>query len=120
MDGEHAFSASLTLVMVNVAFPYNKRDAKARETALSVLRGMAEKGNDYIQARLALLTNLRATIGRRSPLTGPQSHQTEMEAVPNVQALETDEFNLPPNLPFMASLPHQDTSFELATNFYPF
>jgi hypothetical protein len=118
MDGEHAFSASLTLVMVNVAFPYNRRDAKAMETALSVLRGMAEKGNEYIQRRLTLLTNLRATIGRRSPEMRP--HQTEMETIPGDQVPEVQEFNLPHNLPYMAPLPLEDTSFELANNFYPF
>ncbi|KAK5461123.1 Transcriptional activator [Exophiala xenobiotica] len=63
MDGEHAFSASLALVMVNVAFPYNENDAIAMETALSVLRGMAAKGNEYIEARLSLLMNLRTSIG---------------------------------------------------------
>ena len=66
MDGEHAFSAALTLVMVNVSFPFNQRDAAAMETALSVLRGMAEKGNEYIQARLTLLANLRSAIGPRA------------------------------------------------------
>jgi len=65
MDGEHAFSAALTLVMVNVAFPYNERDAVAMETALGVLRGMSEKGNEYIRARLALLMNLLTTIRPR-------------------------------------------------------
>ncbi|KAJ9605007.1 Transcriptional activator [Cladophialophora chaetospira] len=118
MDGEHAFSASLTLVMVNVAFPYNKRDAKAMETALSVLRGMAEKGNEYIQARLSLLMNLRATIGRRSPMARPQ--QADMGMVPLAQAPETDDFDLPPNLSFTTPLPLQDTSLELTSNFYPF
>ena len=63
MDGEHAFSAALTLVMVNVAFPYNDQNAAAMETALSVLRNMGEKGNEYIQARYALLMRLRSTIG---------------------------------------------------------
>ncbi|KAK4936883.1 Transcriptional activator [Elasticomyces elasticus] len=66
MDGEHAFSATLTLVMVNVAFPYNEKDAAAMETALSVLRSMAAKGNEYIEARLSLLMNLRSSIGLRA------------------------------------------------------
>ncbi len=118
MDGEHAFSTSLTLVMVNFAFPYNKRDAKAMETALSVLRGMAEKGNEYIQARLSLLMNLRATIGRRSPMTRPQ--QNQMEVLAETQESETDEFNLPPNLSFMEPMQLQDDSLELTNNFYPF
>ena len=66
MDGEHAFSTSLTLVLVNVAFPYNERDAVAMEVALSILRDMAGKGNEYIQARLAMLTNLRASMQNRA------------------------------------------------------
>ncbi|OCT46780.1 C6 transcription factor [Cladophialophora carrionii] len=118
MDGEHAFSASLTLVMVNVAFPYNRRDAKAMETALSVLRGMAEKGNEYIQRRLSLLTNLRATIGRRSPVMQP--HQTEMETIPNDQAPEVHDFNLSQNMSYVAPLPLQDNFMDLTNNFYPF
>jgi hypothetical protein len=35
------------------------------DVALSVLRGMAEKGNEYIQARLKLLMGLRASMGRQ-------------------------------------------------------
>jgi hypothetical protein len=66
MDGEHAFSAALTLVMVNIAFPHNNKDAATMETALSVLRGMAAKGNEYIEARLTLLTNLRSSIVPRA------------------------------------------------------
>lgn len=69
MDGEHAFSTSLTLVLVNVAFPYNERDASAMNTALSVLRGMAEKGNEYIQARLKLLMNLNASMGHQQAVS---------------------------------------------------
>lgn len=65
MDGEHAFSAALTLVMVNVAFPYNEREAMALETALGILKGMAERGNEYIQARRKLLMDVLSTIGRR-------------------------------------------------------
>ncbi len=68
MDGEHAFSAALTLVMVNVAFPFSQQNLTAMEMALSVLRSMGEKGNEYVQARYALLTNLRSAIGPPHPL----------------------------------------------------
>ena len=117
MDGEHAFSASLTLVMVNVAFPHNERDAKAMETALSVLRGMAEKGNEYIQARLTLLMNLRATIGRRSPRTGPQRavHTT----VPEIPTDTAQPMSTPSVAP-VAPMPLEDASLQLTSNFYPF
>ena len=67
MDGEHAFSAALTLIMVNVAFPYNDQNATAMETALSVLHNMGEKGNDYLQARYALLMRLRSNINPSAP-----------------------------------------------------
>jgi proline utilization trans-activator len=85
MDGEHAFSASLTLVMVNVAFPYNERDASALETSLSILRGMAQKGNEYIQARLSLLLEVLATIGRQ-PYA--DVHDTTASAMPD-QSFDT-------------------------------
>lgn len=118
MDGEHAFSASLTLVMVNVAFPCNERDASAMETALSVLRGMAEKGNEYIQARLALLMNIRATIGRRAPTsTSKKASQTAMASVP------VSEIGGPvpsASFPTTASLPLQDSPLQLGNNFQPF
>lgn len=64
MDGEHAFSAALILVMINVAFPYNARDGAAMDSALGVLRGMAERGNTHIRARHSLLMDLRSVIGR--------------------------------------------------------
>jgi hypothetical protein len=63
MDAEHAFSTCLTLVIVYIAFPFSERDIAAMETALAVLRGMGEKGNEYLQARYALLMKLRSTFG---------------------------------------------------------
>ncbi|KAK7544553.1 C6 transcription factor [Phyllosticta citribraziliensis] len=60
MDSEHLFSAAIVLVMINLAFPRNSRDAQAMDTALEVLRGMAEKGNSYIRARHELLIKLRS------------------------------------------------------------
>ena len=118
MDGEHAFSASLTLVMVNVAFPYNDRDAKAMETALSVLQGMAQKGNEYIQARLTLLMNLRSTIGRRSPSAGPNKAATEV--VPDFSASEPGGTLPSTEVPQAAPSLPLDTSLQFQTNFQPF
>ena len=63
MDGEHAFSAALILVMVNCALPRTEADAMAMRQALSVLQGMAEKGNEYLRARHALLINLLSVLG---------------------------------------------------------
>ncbi|KAJ5138225.1 uncharacterized protein N7515_003073 [Penicillium bovifimosum] len=63
LDGEYIFSAALLLVMVNAAFPLNETNARAMETALSLLRGMADRGNTYLGARHVLLLELRAAIG---------------------------------------------------------
>jgi proline utilization trans-activator len=65
LDGEYIFSAALLLVMVNAAFPPNENNARAMETALSLLRGMADRGNTYLGARHVLLLELRAAIGPR-------------------------------------------------------
>jgi proline utilization trans-activator len=62
MDGEHAYSAAIVLVMINIAFPRNLRDSEAMDTALSVLREMAEKGNGHIRARYNLLLNLKSMM----------------------------------------------------------
>lgn len=85
MDGEHAFSAALVLVMANVAFPYDERDATAMEQALSVLKDMAERGNEYIRARHALLLNLRSTLSRqaRSVPTEHFEEGSDLDAITN-------------------------------------
>jgi proline utilization trans-activator len=62
MDGEHAFSAAIVLVMVCVAFPATRLDIASMDQALELLRGMAEKGNTYIAARHQLLFDLRSLI----------------------------------------------------------
>ncbi|KAF7523067.1 hypothetical protein PCG10_006824 [Penicillium crustosum] len=66
LDGEYIFSAALLLVMVNAAFPPNETSARAMETALNLLRGMADRGNTYLDSRHSLLLELRAAIGPRS------------------------------------------------------
>ncbi|KFY40584.1 hypothetical protein V494_03435 [Pseudogymnoascus sp. VKM F-4513 (FW-928)] len=58
MDGEHAFSAAIILVMINIAFPYNARDRAAMNMALEVLNGIAEKGNAHIKSLHRLLLSL--------------------------------------------------------------
>lgn len=58
MDGEHAFSAAIILVMINIAFPYNARDRAAMDMALDVLNGIAEKGNSHIKSLHRLLLSL--------------------------------------------------------------
>lgn len=90
MDGEHAFSAALVLVMANVAFPYNDQDQQSMEQALTVLKGMANKGNEYIQARYALLLNLRTTLSRKTISGLPidaQKHAASGEKVTDGQKM---------------------------------
>jgi proline utilization trans-activator len=98
MDGEHAFSASLTLVMVCGAFPYSHQVATSMETALGVLRGMAGKGNEYIQARLALLLDLQNNMGRRSPRANAYESATQPEQADLGQAIAEPATNLQPAL----------------------
>jgi hypothetical protein len=66
LDGEYIFSAALLLVMVNATFPPNETSARAMETALNLLRGMADRGNSYLGSRHSLLLELRAAIVTRS------------------------------------------------------
>ncbi|KAJ5448531.1 hypothetical protein N7445_003352, partial [Penicillium cf. griseofulvum] len=65
LDGEYIFSAALLLVMVNAAFPPDETNARAMETALGLLRGMADRGNTYLDSRHTLLLELQAAIGPR-------------------------------------------------------
>ncbi|KGO74194.1 Transcription factor, fungi [Penicillium italicum] len=65
LDGEYIFSAALLLVMVNAAFPPNETSTRAMETALNLLRGMADRGNTYLDSRHSLLLELRAAIRPR-------------------------------------------------------
>ena len=58
MDGEHAFSAAIVLVMVCVAFPPTADNMLAMNSALSTLENMARKGNHHIEARHQLLVQL--------------------------------------------------------------
>ncbi|KAL2427021.1 hypothetical protein ABEF95_006871 [Exophiala dermatitidis] len=102
MDGEHAFSTSLILVMVNVAFPYND---------------MAEKGNEYIQARLSLLLNLRATIGLRA-LTYRNQLQTPIGS-PNDQLGDPTLGLQYASFPFVSQVTLPDTSAQLDVHFQP-
>jgi proline utilization trans-activator len=110
MDGEHAFSAALLLVMINVAFPYNVRDGAAMESALAVLRGMAERGNTHIRARHSLLTDLQSVTGRlptrqsRSSSTTAPRDQAAMPAT-----IQTPPWSLEPTTDF------NDISFDLNT-----
>ncbi|KAI4728785.1 hypothetical protein E4T49_03459 [Aureobasidium sp. EXF-10728] len=62
MDGEHAFSAAIVLVMVCVAFPASRSEILAMDQSLELLRSMADRGNTHIAARHQLLSHLRSLI----------------------------------------------------------
>lgn len=72
LDGEYIFSAALLLVMVNAAFPHNETNARAMETALNLLRSMADRGNTYLSSRHSLLLELRAAIGPKPIVNDPE------------------------------------------------
>jgi len=57
-DGEHLFGAAAVLVMVCVAFPYDSRDVAAMESAMNLLRTMADRGNTHIGSLHQLLLRL--------------------------------------------------------------
>ncbi|KAJ5123784.1 fungal-specific transcription factor domain-containing protein [Penicillium atrosanguineum] len=92
IDGEQAFSAALLLVMVNIAFPYKETNASAMNMALSVLQGMAERGNGYIKACHSLLMKIKSTI---KPLDGHGPlglhAQTQMIGAPQSTTLSQTE-----------------------------
>lgn len=83
LDGEYIFSAALLLVMVNAAFPHNETNARAMETALNLLRSMADRGNAYLSSRHSLLLELRAAIGPK-PIVNDAAR---MSTHPNVTAI---------------------------------
>ena len=78
MDGEYIFSAALLLVMVNAAFPHNETNARAMETALKILRNMADRGNTYLGSRHSLLLELRASI-----IPNPVVNDSEAASTPD-------------------------------------
>ncbi|PGH09853.1 hypothetical protein AJ79_05579 [Helicocarpus griseus UAMH5409] len=89
MDGEHAFSAAIILVMINIAFPYNARDRAAMKLALDVLNNMAEKGNSHIRSLHRLLLNLCRTVAPLSP--EPYDEQPASAVQPHPPILTTPQ-----------------------------
>jgi len=114
MDGEHAFSAALVLVMANVAFPYNERDATSVEQALSLLKSMAEKGNEYIRARHALLVSLRSALGRqpKGKTTASYDRPSQQETDPDTTFESNLNFSTRAETPRPTFQQFQDISFD--------
>lgn len=128
LDGEYIFSAALLLVMVNAAFPHNETNARAMDTALNLLRSMADRGNTYLGSRHSLLLELRAAIGPKSIINNPE----RISPPPNVPATHpSDQMASPPapeTIPVQPVLPStwpqqlsdlpsfQDISFQFDLN----
>ncbi|KAJ5117009.1 hypothetical protein N7456_001357 [Penicillium angulare] len=130
LDGEYIFSAALLLVMVNAAFPYNEINARAMETALNLLRSVADRGNSYLSSRHSLLLELRAALGPRPnasanvvddkhiPVskvpTTPTSNQAPtpgFQEGSDIPSIPDDVWQNPPEFPSI-----QDVSFQFDPN----
>lgn len=93
--------------MVNAAFPHNEANARSMETALGLLRGMADRGNTYLGSRHALLLELQSIIGpgsstgsnvvRDAPTTPGNAYAPNPPIEPPV--------TMPPNWPLQEDLP---------------
>lgn len=115
MDGEHAFSAALVLVMANVAFPYNDRHARSMTSAMSILETMADKGNEYIRARHELLVKLQSTMSEQVAEAAMEHDGTPMDTN-MATTVHTDFGNDAIIAPEMSRLnfePFEDLSFSL-------
>lgn len=95
LDGEYIFSAALLLVMVNAAFSHDETNAQSMETALNLLRKMADKGNAYLASRHSLLLELRAAIGPK-PTTNDAQRISLPQHVPATPS--GDRITSPPPL----------------------
>lgn len=113
--------------MVNAAFPHNETNARAMETALDLLRSMADRGNTYLGSRHSLLLELRAAIepetatddvgGSSTALTVPATPRSNQQASPAIEndAPSTHEF--PEDWQPSLDLPSfQDISFQFDLN----
>ncbi|KKZ61729.1 hypothetical protein EMCG_03758 [[Emmonsia] crescens] len=108
MDGEHAFSAAIILVMINIAFPYNVRDRAAMKLALDVLNSMAERGNLHIRSLHHLLLNLYHTV---TPLSAePGDEPSSTSAAPTPAPAPAHEYISPPAEPAPATSTNESES----------
>ncbi|KAJ5125142.1 hypothetical protein N7526_007319 [Penicillium atrosanguineum] len=122
LDGEYVFSAALLLVMVNAVFPHNETNSRAMETALNLLRSMADRGNTYLGSRHSLLLELRAAIEPKA-VTGDMERTMTALNVPATPRIPRSMIRRPPTqeLPehWQASLDlpsFQDISFQFDLN----
>ena len=120
--------------MVNAAIPQTETNIRAMDTALKVLKAMADWGNTYLAARHSLLLELQAAIGPTStrktdgvcenhvdygsntvPVapSGPQEQTSVATSVRESEAVlpATDWSSLPDDLPAI-----QDMTFNFDIN----
>jgi hypothetical protein len=110
--------------MVNAAFPHNEANMRSMETALSLLRSMADRGNTYLASRHTLLLELRAAIDPKpdhadveQPSPCPNVPDTPTGDRPTSPGIEAPMPNPPPILddwlhpPAFPSL--EDISFQI-------
>ncbi|KAE8133665.1 C6 transcription factor [Aspergillus pseudotamarii] len=122
LDGEYIFSAALLLVMVNAAFPHNETNARAMETALNLLRGMADRGNTYLGSRHSLLLELQSAIGpnrtRREDvfIEAPVTPNSTQQPTPSTNVAEEQHPGVSP-WPLQQDLPTmRDITFNFDIN----
>lgn len=112
--------------MVNAAFPHNETNARSMETALTLLRSMADRGNAYLGSRHSLLLELRASIGPKpagddldgssATLAIPPSPNGELASGATMMA-DSDPHPTVPTENWQSDLPSfQDISFQFDLN----
>ncbi|KAJ5135915.1 hypothetical protein N7448_004469 [Penicillium atrosanguineum] len=127
LDGEYVFSAALLLVMVNAVFPHNETNSRAMETALNLLRSMADRGNTYLGSRHSLLLELRAAIEPKAvtgdmertmtALNVPATPRSNHPASPAIDDTTPPTQELPEHWQASLDLPSfQDISFQFDLN----
>jgi hypothetical protein len=111
--------------MVNAAFPHNEANMRSMETALNLLRSMADRGNSYLASRHSLLLELRAAIDPKpvpndveqlSPgLVAPDTPKSDQPASPGIEAtmpnpppILVDDWPQAPEFPSL-----EDISFQI-------
>ena len=110
--------------MVNAAFTYNEINARAMETALNLLRSMADRGNSYLESRHSLLLELRAAIGPKmvtdhlncldTALNAPATPESNDLAGVLSETASQNPSMLPGNWEELSDLPSlQDISFQI-------
>lgn len=118
MDGEHAFCAALVMVVVNIALPFNDKNAQSMEAGLALLESLASKGNHHIDARHQMLLQLldRARLNSQTDVlatvheelsTMPTLHPEVLDRVFPVEA--TTDLDL---LNFKAAYSRSDMNIE--------